>query len=158
MGGIVSGGEVMAEDTKREKQSELLKGNTLRVYLHLLKHGESELREVQRGLGLSSPPLASYHLHRLVEAGYAEQTAEGKYRTARDVSPEVLEGYSKVGVAVVPQLFFFSLLLTLLLVFFLYETLASALFFPAFVAVAAASVITLWYETVRLWRRLTTWE
>ena len=148
----------MAEDTKREKQSELLKGNTLRVYLHLLKHGESELREVQRGLGLSSPPLASYHLNRLVEAGYAEQTAEGKYRTARDVSPEVLEGYSKVGVAVVPQLFFFSLLLTLLLVFFLYETLASALFFPAFVAVAAASVITLWYETVRLWRRLTTWE
>ncbi len=158
MGEVGSGGEAMAEDTKREKQSELLKGNTLRVYLHLLKHGESELRDVQRGLGLSSPSLASYHLRRLVEAGYAEQTAEGKYRTARDASPEVLEGYSKIGVAVVPQLFFFSLLLTLLFAFFLYETLASAVFFPAFAAVAAASVIVLWYETMKLWRRLTTWQ
>ena len=56
-----------------------IRGNTLKIYLYLLKHGPSELREVQHGLELSSASLASYHLGKLVEAGYVSQDEVGKY-------------------------------------------------------------------------------
>jgi hypothetical protein len=48
-----------------------LKGNTLRVYWVLLQSSGSSIRpwEVQRKLGFSSPPLAVYHLDKLVELG-----------------------------------------------------------------------------------------
>jgi hypothetical protein len=51
-----------------------IRGITLKVYLYLLKHGSPELREVQRGIYLSSASLASYHLGKLSEAGFAKQT------------------------------------------------------------------------------------
>jgi predicted transcriptional regulator len=88
-----------------------IRGNTLKVYLYLLKHGPSELREVQRGLDLSSASLSFYHLGKLSETNYVQQDEQGKYFAVKDSSAKVLEGYSKVGPAVVPQLFFFSLLL-----------------------------------------------
>jgi len=64
-------------------------GNALRVYLYLVTHGPSELREIQRGLGLSTPSLASYHLSRLVEAGYATQDRDGRYVAIREASTEI---------------------------------------------------------------------
>lgn len=139
--------------------SDVLRGNTLRVYLCLLKHnGGMELREVQRELQLSTPSLASYHLSRLVGAGYAEQTIDGRYRSVRDVSTEVLEGYSKIGVVVVPQFFFFSLLLTILTAFFMYETTISQAYMQAFPWICIMAVAALWFETIRLWRKLVTWS
>jgi hypothetical protein len=139
--------------------SDILRGNTLRVYLCLLKHnGGMELRDVQRELQLSTPSLASYHLSRLVRAGYAEQTNDGRYRAAKDVSTEVLEGYSKIGIIVVPQLFFFSLLFTILITFFLYETTISQAYLQVFPWISILAVAALWFETIRLWRRLVTWS
>jgi DNA-binding IclR family transcriptional regulator len=64
--------------TNKKTQKEIT-GNTLRTFLYLLTHGPSELREVQRSLGLSTPSLASYPLGRLVDAGYVTQDDEGKY-------------------------------------------------------------------------------
>ena len=54
-----------------------IKGNTLKVYLYLLRNGPAELREIQRGIGLSSPSLVSYHLGKLTEAGFAGQDEFG---------------------------------------------------------------------------------
>ncbi len=48
---------------------------------------------------------------------------QGKYFAVKDASVKVLEGYSKVGPAVVPQLFFFSLLFTILAAVFSFEAL-----------------------------------
>ena len=132
-----------------------IRGNTLKVYLYLLKHGSSELREIQRGLDLSSASLASYHLGKLVEAGYAGQDEQGKYFAVKDASAKVLEGYSKVGPAVVPQLFFFSLLFTILTAFFSFEILYRSAFTFYLILVAVAMVVVFWYETLVLWRRLT---
>lgn len=67
---------------------------------------------------------------------------------------EILDGYSNIGVAVVPQLFFFALLFTILTVFFAYESLLRADFTVFLVATAIAMVVVLWFQTVRLWRRL----
>ena len=130
-------------------------GNTLKVYLFLLKHGSSELREVQRGLELSSPSLASYHLGKLAEAGYVAQDEQGRYFAIKDAETKVLEGYARVGPAVVPQLFFFSLLFTILAGFFAFESLRSVYFTDFLIALSVAMVAVFWYETIVLWRKLT---
>lgn len=126
----------------------------MRVYLYLVRNGPCELREVQRGLGLSTPSLASYHLNRLISVGYAKQDEQGRYLSLNESSTRILEGYSTVGGAIVPQLLFFAVLFTMLTSFFSYEALFGAGFAPYLVIVAAAMVVALWYETFRLWRRL----
>jgi hypothetical protein len=132
-----------------------IRGNTLKVYLYLLKHGPSELREIQRGLDLSSASLASYHLGKLADANYVEQDEQGKYFAVKDASAKVLEGYSRVGPAIVPQLFFFSLLFTILAAFFSFEALSGSGFTVYLVLISIAMVAVFWYETLVLWRRLT---
>ena len=109
---------------------------------------------MQRGVALSTASLASYHLGRLVEAGYVSQNESGKYAAKPQASGEILDGYSKIGVAVVPQLFFFAVLFTILTIFFSYESLAKGDLIVYLVATAVATVGVLWYQTVRLWRRL----
>ena len=131
-----------------------IRGNTLRVYLYLLRHGPSELRDVQREVGLSTASLASYHLGKLVDAGYAKQDELGRYVATGESPGELLADYSKIGAAVVPQLFFFALLFTILTVFFSYEVLFDAHFTLYLVAISFAMVAVLWLQTVRLWRRL----
>ncbi len=125
------------------------------MYLYLLKHGPSELREVRRGLNLSSASLAAYHLTRLSDAGYVRQDEFGKYFAVKDSQEKILEGYSRVGSAVVPQLFFFSLLFTILVAFFSFEILFSSGFAPFLIATSIGMIVVLWVETFRLWRRLT---
>lgn len=134
--------------------SQEIRGNTLKVYLYLVRHGSSELRDIQRGVGLSSASLASYHLAKLSEAGFVTQDEHGRYSAVKEASDKVLEGYSRVGPAIVPQLFFFALLFTILVAFFSFEALYLESFTPYLIAVSAAMVIVFWYETVRLWRRL----
>ena len=135
--------------TKKE-----LTGNTLRVYLYLVTHSPSELREVQRGLELSTPSLASYHLNRLIEFGYANQDREGRYIADKAASMNILQEYSKVGSSMIPNLFFFSLLFTILVSFFSYMSLFSSGFTIYLAATSIAMVAVLWYETLRLWRKL----
>ena len=132
-----------------------IRGNTLKVYLYLLKHGPSELREIQRGLDFTSASLASYHLGKLSEANYVKQEEQGKYYAVKDASTKVLEGYSKVGPAVVPQLFFFSLLFTIVAAFFSVETILGFDFRSWLIIICVAMVAVFWYETFVLWRRLT---
>jgi hypothetical protein len=131
-----------------------IRGNTLKVYLYLLKHGPSELRDVQRGLNLSSASLASYHLGKLLEMGFAKQDEYGKYSAVKEASDKILEGYSKIGSAVVPQLFFFSLLFTILVVFFSIATWSGFGFVPYLIGVSVAMLAVFWFETIRLWRKL----
>src|SRR5512135_512434 len=132
-----------------------VRGNTLKIYLYLLKHGPSELRDIQRGLSLSSASLASYHLGKLVEAGYAKQDEYGRYSAVKEASNKILEGYSKIGPAMVPQLFFFSLLFTILVAFFALAILIGYDFIPYLIVVALAMLVVFWVETIRLWRKLT---
>ena len=134
--------------------SQEVRGNALKVYLYLLKHGASELRDVQHGVGLSSASLASYHLGKLSDAGFVTQDKHGRYSAVKEASDRVLEGYSKIGPAIVPQLFFFTLLFTILVAFFSFEALYASGFTVYLVAVCAAMVLVFWYETIRLWRRV----
>ena len=134
--------------------SQEVRGNALKIYLYLLRHGPSELRDVQHGVGLSSPSLASYHLGKLSDAGFVMQDEHGRYFAVKEKSDKILEGYSKMGPAIVPQLFFFALLFTILAAFFSFEALYAQGFLLYLVAVCVAMVVVFWYETLRLWRRL----
>lgn len=131
-----------------------VKGNALKVYLYLLKHGPSQLRDIQRGTELSSPSLASYHLSKLIESGFVRQDEYGVYFADKENSEKVIEGYQKVGKAVVPQLFFFSLLFTILAGFFSFAALFWQGYAPFLVAVCISMVVILWFETARVWRKL----
>ncbi len=145
-------------DQAVRKETSEIKGNTLRVYLYLLQAGTSELRDVQRSLGFSTPSLASYHLGKLVKAGYASQNERGQYVVVRDSTREILEGYVRVGTVVFPQLFFFSVLFTAVIGFLAFMSLSVSSYVPLLVSASVALVGAFWYETVKVWRRLTTWE
>jgi hypothetical protein len=135
-------------------ENQEIRGNTLKVYLYLLKHGPSELRDIQRALNLSSASLASYHLGKLLETGFAKQDEHGKYSAVKEASDKILDGYSKIGPAVVPQLFFFYLLFTILVVFFSIATWSGLGFVPYLIGVSIAMLAVFWFETIRLWRKL----
>jgi len=134
-----------------------IRGNTLRVYVYLLRSGASELRDVQRALGFSTPSLASYHLGRLVEAGYATQDEHGRYLVVQGATNAILDGYTKLGGVVVPQLLFFAILFSVVIGFFAYMSLMYAAYVPLLVGAAAVMVVVFWYETARVWRRLASW-
>lgn len=130
-----------------------VRGNTLRVYMYLIKKGPSELRDVQRGLELSTPSLASYHLEKLASGGYVAQNERGEYYASRDSLGEVVEGFSRLGVLIVPQLLFFAVLFTPLVLYFGYLALGSDRFIPELVAVSLGLAGVTWYETIRVWRK-----
>ncbi|MDE1858106.1 MAG: hypothetical protein KGI26_03450 [Thaumarchaeota archaeon] len=134
-----------------------IRGNTLRVYVYLLRSGASELRDVQRALGFSTPSLASYHLGRLVEAGYATQDEHGRYLVVQGATNAILDGYTKLGGVVVPQLLFFAIMFSVVIGFFAYMSLMYAAYVPLLVGAAAVMVLVFWYETARVWRRLASW-
>lgn len=135
-----------------------IKGNTLRVYLYILQHGPCELKDVQGGLQFSTASLASYHLKRLIDAGYATQDSYGRYLATKDTTKQLLEGYVKVGAVVVPQFLFVSVLFTVLVGYFSFMALTAPSYLPFLVGSALALIAVVWYETIRVWRRLATWK
>ncbi len=124
------------------------------MYLFLLRHGPSELREIQHGLELSTPSLASYHLEKLVTAGYASQNELGQYLAVREASGEILEGFSRVGGTLVPQLLFFAVLFTPIVGYFAFMSLYSSAYVPFLAFSSIFLVAVVWYQTLRVWRRL----
>jgi hypothetical protein len=135
-----------------------IKGNTLRTYLFLLKTGSSELRDVQRSLGFSTPSLASYHLGKLVEAGYASQDDHGRYMIVWDATKDLLDGYIRIGTVVFPQLFFFSILFTASIGFLVVMSLLVPAYVPLLAIASLGLVGAFWYETVKVWKKLTSWK
>ncbi len=59
-------------------RSDVLRGTTLKVYRYLFRLGQpASIRDVQRGLDLSSPSVAEYHLKKLLQSGLVREAADG---------------------------------------------------------------------------------
>jgi len=143
-----------APDTNRAS-APAIKGNTIRVYLFVLKNGPCELREVQRALKLSTPSLAFYHLSRLVQAGVVSRTEDGRFIVVTDISADLLDGYVKFGRQIIPQFFFLTLIFTAILAYYVYLVWRLPLETDDIVTIVySLSIILLWYETIKIWRRL----
>ena len=131
-----------------------LKGNTLRVYWHLLKSSDGivKVRETQRSLGFSSPALAVYHLEKLTELGLVKKI-RGEYHLAKVVNVGVLKQFMKIGTFILPRYTLYATLFTTLLLFYLSQ-LREINFYSVFAllfGILATGI--LWYETFKIWRQ-----
>ncbi len=143
------------EDTGQDEDNVAsnLKGNTLRVYWHLLRssNGVVKVRETQRELGFSSPALAVYHLDKLAELGLVKKI-RGEYHLAKVVNVGVLKQFMRIGTFVLPRYALYATLFTTLLLFYVSQ-LRHVNFYSVFALIFGIfGTGILWYETVRAWR------
>ena len=129
-----------------------LKGTTYRVYRYLLKQrGPAGISDVQKGLGLSSPSVAQYHIKKLLRLGLIREEQEGYL-----VDKMVLENVVRIRRVSVPTqtgyLAFFGVTFFVLLVFLRPDAINSLYFFAVVVNVAALAVSL--YEVRKTLKRL----
>jgi hypothetical protein len=137
----------------REDVESRLKGNTLRVYVYVLKKGRVGVREVQRSLGFSNPSLAQYHLNKLKEFGLVREDG-GEYEVVSEVKVDVLRDFLRFGTLLVPRFVMYAMFFT---VFTVYLTIVSLQMYSNvpivywFTALLTLSTIIFWYESLRAW-------
>jgi hypothetical protein len=82
-------------------------GTTLNVYSFVVKKGKPVgPREVMRGVNLSSPSVAYWHLQKLEDSGLLQKNATGEYIVKEKTS---ISGHIWIGGNLVPRLMFYSL-------------------------------------------------
>ena len=133
-----------------------LKGKTLLVYMYILRANQPDVgvREVQRALNFSSPSVSAYHLNKLKDLGLVE-SIRGDYSLIREVKVGVLRQFVTLGGIMLPRYLFYAVLMTTMLVTYVLQ-------FPmeptrqniTTLIMGAEPVISLWYETVRIWREM----
>ena len=140
-------GLVRADDMDGGSDEFVLKDTTLRVYRFLYREGRPVgIRDVQRGLGLSSPSVAQYHVRKLLEAGLVREQNSGYV-----VDRPVFENMIRVRRALIPfqttySIFFASALILMLTVLRPPSMTSSYVFGLIAIAVALATSI---YEAVK---------
>jgi hypothetical protein len=129
------------------ESKDVLRGLTLKVYKFILKSDRPiGIREVQRGLNLSSPTLALYHINKLEEAGLIKKELGG-YIGDRIV----LENLVRFRRFLIPRNFVYTVFLvtslTFMLIFLRPPILTREYVFAlGVVTIATAASI---YETIR---------
>jgi hypothetical protein len=137
----------------KEEVGSRLKGNTLRVYVYVLKKGRVGVREVQRSLGFSNPSLAQYHFKKLKELGLVREDG-GEYEVVSEVKVDVLRDFLRFGTLLVPRFVMYAMFFT---VFTVYLTIVSLQIYSIvpivywFTALLTLSTIIFWYESLRAW-------
>jgi len=141
--------------TDEERILSELSGNTLLVYLYLLKKGGDScgVREVQRALGFSSPSSASYQLEKLKELGLVSKDQSGDYQVSRIVKAGVISAFIFFGGHAIPKHLVYASATSIMILLFM------TLFFPALAPVLVAALLPgilaaaiFWYETLKVWR------
>ncbi len=88
-------------------ETEMLEGKTLNVYSYVVKEGKPVgPREVMRGVNLSSPSVAYWHLQKLETCGLIEKNAYGEYILKEKIN---ISGHLWIGRKLVPRLLCYSL-------------------------------------------------
>ena len=146
----------MINEDKREEIS----GNTLRVYWYVLKKRENcGVREVQRALGFSSSSSAHYHLEKLADKGFLIKDKYGNYQVDTKVKTGSISPFILIHGFIFPRQLFYALATTVMNVFFLTVFWG---FLTLIVVLALApgilACIIFWYETVKLWLSLPSFE
>lgn len=124
----------------RDERENVLVGTTLTVYRYLYREAKPQgIRDVQKGLGLSSPSVAQYHVKKLLQAGLIKEE-EGGYVVDKNVFQNVIRIRRSVIPIQVAYSVFFATLLAALLVLFRSQS-GAPLFIFAFVAIAIAMLL-----------------
>ena len=132
----------MSEDFK-----DYVRGTTLRVYRYMYRAGTAmSIRDVQRGLELSSPSVAEYHIKKLVRAGLVQERDAGFV-----VDRVIFENVIRIRRTLIPlqtaYMAFFLSTLAILLTVFRPASVTSLYFFALLVNSGAVAVTT--YEAAK---------
>ena len=123
-----------------------------RIYWFMLTKSEPlGVREIQRGLGISSPSVVSHHLERLKGAGIVSVDDYGRYALESKVEVGVMQAFTRVGSFMLPRFSFYAVFLTSSLVMYLLLFGGDANVFA--VVFGAVGSLFFWYESFRVWRR-----
>lgn len=145
-------GEISSEDSVEPE----LRGNTLRVYWHMLTQTESVgVREVQRALSMSSPSVASHHLTKLVSLDLVEQLPDNTYKVKQVVKVGVLRNFIGFRGRFLPRYTFVAIFFTAYTVAYLALTIiAPPNIYDRYIALAVGLVgaVFAWWESYRLWK------
>ncbi len=130
--------------------SETLKGTTLKVYRYLFKSGQpASIRDVQRGLELSSPSVAEYHLKKLAQSGLVREGNDG-YVVDRIVWQNMIRMRRTVIPFQAVYSLFFAAALVMMVAFFRNQTAQGYLFGLAIVGIGLGFSL---YETLKALRQ-----
>jgi hypothetical protein len=151
-----NGTQFMAEETPRKDGSEIsgayLKGTTFRVYRYMLKQRSAVgISNVQKGLGLSSPSVAQYHIRKLSQLGLVREE-QGGYVVDRVVLANVIR-IKRISIPVQTAYAAFFGASFFILLAFLRPTQISSLYFFAIVINAAALGVAV-LETIKTMKGL----
>jgi hypothetical protein len=141
-----------AVDNKKKIDAQL-HGNTLRVYLYILKlRGDAVgVRQVQRALGFSSPTLAVHHLEKLRDLGLvAKESAE--YHLIQEVKVGIFRQFVRMGDIFVPRQMVYAVAFTTLLIYYLFQLVELNFYSIYALILAVTATVTMWFETLRAWR------
>ena len=127
------------EEQKKSKEGTLV-GTTLTVYRYLYKSSQPQgIRDVQKGLAMSSPSVAQYHVKKLLQAGLIKEE-QGGYVVEKNVFENVIRiRRSIIPVQVAYSAFFATMLAEMFLLF--HPWFGSSLFIFSFVAIVIAVVL-----------------
>jgi hypothetical protein len=131
-----------------------LKGNTLRMYVYVLRQRKVGVRQAQRALRLSNPSLAQYHLTKLVEMGLLKEEG-GEYEITKEVKVDLMRDFLRVGTLLVPRFVFYAAFFTVFAAYFIVvavEVLAAeqlAIWPAALLGIASA---VFWFEAIKAWK------
>ena len=146
----------MGEISSEESVEPELRGNTLRVYWHMLTQSESVgVREVQRALSMSSPSVASHHLTKLVSLDLVEQLPDNTYKVKQVVKVGVLRNFIGFRGRFLPRYTFVAIFFTAYTVAYLALTIiAPPNIYDRYIALAVGLVgaVFAWWESYRLWK------
>ncbi|MGD6810689.1 MAG: hypothetical protein ACQCN3_13410 [Candidatus Bathyarchaeia archaeon] len=135
-----------------------LRGNTLKVYLCLVKaEHPMGVRDVQKKLEFSSPSLAAYHLDKLEDLRLIEKTAKG-YVLVNEVKIGALAQVVKFGSLLLPRyVFYVALVSTLFVAYLVSGWLDNSLDFDingiSAVLLGLTALLIMTYECVRIWKQ-----
>lgn len=143
----------MSETPDSVKVDYELRGKTLEVYLYLLKHGRAAgVREVQKGLGFSSPSVAFHHLDKLIGLGILEKDEYERYVLVKKVDTGILQAFVSVAGLTLPRLGFYGAFFGTIAVAYLLTSQVGSLNLYALIGTIGGA-LAFWYEAWRVWRR-----
>jgi hypothetical protein len=126
------------------------------VYVYVVTHKKSGVREIQRALHFSSSSLAQYHLSKLVDLGLLNENG-GEYFATEQVKVDVLKDFLKFGTLIVPRFVFYAVFFTIITTFLsavvLFQQDLGATPSIEFWFVALLMIVCglFWYEALRAW-------
>lgn len=128
-----------------------LKGTTYRVYRYVAKQGAPVgISQVQKGLGLSSPSVAQYHIKKLLQLGLVREE-DGGYVTDRMVLENIVR-FRRMSIPVQTAYVAFFGATLLILIVFLRPAIVNSTYSFALIVNIAAIVVSV-YEAVKTMRR-----